>query len=587
MKTSTLALSAALVIVAACAPQIRRFPLAEPLWVDHDQNTLTEEPDEYYSGLLADGADQMLFRPLSRVWTFPLPDEAINVNAMDEVPNSAWFQNRIGHHDYTPEEAAAGPCGDEKPLSVEDGPWLVTGAKPNGANPGFFIKAKDGRRYLLKFDGNSQPSRATGADVLGSKIYWLAGFHTPCNSVVYFPETIFAIDPEATAENAYGEKLPMTDADVDAVLQKALRLKNGLLRASASLFVPGRPVGPFVYEGTRDDDPNDVVPHEERRELRASQVLASWINHFDSREQNTLDVWVKQDSGRQWLQHYIIDWGDSLGGRWPVDGISRRLGRSYYLDFEHLFVDLVTLGMYPREWNHLELNDIEIFGYLDGPTFTSSEWRGGYPNPAHDRMTPDDALWMVRILSRMTPEHIRAMIGAAKFPDPRYADFIYLRLLQRRQRIFEEYLTENAPLANFTLARRTDGDPRQSLCWEDLALAHEVVDPALTTYKLRFRGGEELEHELGWLQFTPDADHPHRSCVVLPIGHKRPADLAPKDAPDDHPLRYGVLDVYIHQTKSFRPTSAVRLHFYDLGPERGFRLVGVRRHSIEKVPDIY
>lgn len=571
----------------ACASDIRRFPLADPLWEDPDRGHVPERPGEYYSGLLSDGADMMVFYPVANALALPLLGESVNVNALDEVPNSAWFQNRIGFYDYTPEEAAKGPCLNEAPLDPEaHAPWTVTKAKPNGANPGFFIKAADGRRYLLKFDGPQQPPRPTGSDVLGSKLYWLMGFHAPCNSVVYFPENIFKIAEDAEAENELGEDVPITEADIDKVLGKAMRLKNGLLRASASQFVPGRPIGPFKYEGTRSDDPNDVIDHRNRRELRGSRLFAAWINHFDSREQNSLDVWVK-DGEKEYIRHYFIDWGDSLGGRWPFDQVSRRLGRSYYFDWEQFTIDLITLGLYPRDWNSLALNDFETFGYFDGESFVPSEWKAGYLNPAHARMTPNDALWAVRIISRITPAHLRAIVEEAKFPDPRQENFLMLRLLERRQRIFEEYLTQYVPLTNFTLARRTEGSLRQSLCWEDLALKHQLVKKEDTHYKLRFRGGEALNTELGWMEFQPDAEHPHRSCVVVPIGHRRPAKLAPERAPNDHPLRYGVMDIFVHQTKSIRPTSSIQIHFYDLGPEQGYRIVGIVRPPETKIPEAY
>jgi len=91
------------------------------------------------------------------------------------------------------EEVARGACPDE--LLINDGKWTVKAAKPNGANPGFIIKGPKGRYWLLKMDGHEDPERATSADVIGSRLYHAAGFHAPCNIVVYFTPEIFEIDP--------------------------------------------------------------------------------------------------------------------------------------------------------------------------------------------------------------------------------------------------------------------------------------------------------------------------------------------------------------------------------------------------------
>ena len=76
--------------------------------------------------------------------------------------------------------------------------------------------------------------------------------------------------------------------------------------------MPGRPVGGFRYYGTRPDDPNDVVPHEHRRELRALKVFGAWTNLVDMKAGNTLDT-VVTENGRSVVRHYLQDVGSTFG----------------------------------------------------------------------------------------------------------------------------------------------------------------------------------------------------------------------------------------------------------------------------------
>ncbi len=50
------------------------------------------------------------------------------------------------------------------------------------------------------------------------------------------------------------------------------------------------------------DDPNDIYPHEHRRELRAARVFAAWVNHDVSRANNTLDM-IEGDGEQAALRH--------------------------------------------------------------------------------------------------------------------------------------------------------------------------------------------------------------------------------------------------------------------------------------------
>jgi len=563
--------------VSACADPVRRYPMRAPLWNDADRNHVTTRPKEYYSGLVADGADQVAFRPLSRALSVPVADEATNVNSVDEVPNSAWFTNRIGMVAMTPAQVRQGSCPDQA-LDQQDGQWVVTAAKPDGANPGFFIKAADGVRYLLKFDGPEQPMRATSADVIGSKLYHAFGYHVPCNEIVQFSRDRLVISPKATRKNEYGETVPITPADVEKVLSKAIRTGDGLLRASASRFVPGKPLGPFRYEGTRDDDPNDVVPHQLRRELRGGRLVAAWMNHFDTREQNTLDVWV-EEGRRSYIRHYYIDWGDSFGSAWGSDKLNRRFGHSGYLDFDHVFMDLVTLGTLDRPWHKAQKSrDPQVFGYFDEGGFVASKWRGGYPNPAFERMSDRDALWATRILSRFSDEHVRAAVAAGRLP-AQTAEALAQILISRRDRILREYLGGHSPLSRLTLARPTS-DGAQSLCFEDDGLRTRIADASTTSYRIRVLGGAALDQVLGLGEARPDAGGA-ASCLKLPVAGRRPQDLAGAGAPDGDPRRYGIVEVVTTRAPGQQPAGSVRLHVYDLGPARGFQLAGIERAKVE------
>ena len=75
-----------------------------------------------------------------------IPAEA--VDTLGEVPDSAWFTNRIGHRPMSLEELVRGP-GDERPPSPE-GKWTIVSAKTEGVTPGFMIKDVLGRRYIVK-----------------------------------------------------------------------------------------------------------------------------------------------------------------------------------------------------------------------------------------------------------------------------------------------------------------------------------------------------------------------------------------------------------------------------------------------------
>src|SRR6185503_17972043 len=105
----------------------------------------------------------------------------------------------------------------------------------------------------------------------------------------------------------------------------------------------------FNYEHTRSDDPNDVVPHDRRRDLRGLYVFCAWLNHTDSKQGNTLDTLVK-DGARQFIRHHLIDFGAMLGSD-SDKAKDARLGNGYIFPTgKETLRGMGTFGFAPRKW---------------------------------------------------------------------------------------------------------------------------------------------------------------------------------------------------------------------------------------------
>lgn len=569
------ATAALLVFSAGCSgPQLRPFPLADPLWEDPDRQHVEVMPDEYFSGFAWDFIDQTFFRSFNRYLTADAPTPSVNVNAFDEVPNSSWFENRLGHHELSLSTLARGACPDDL-LDPDGGPWTVTAAKPNGANPGFIITDPRGRGWLLKFDGTDQGEQATAADVFGSRVYHAAGYHAPCNIVVFFRPDILEIAEDAESEDDRGRDIPMERHHIDEILDAAIRLPDGRLRASASLFLEGRPLGPWRYQGVRRDDPNDVVPHEDRRELRGGRLLAAWLNHFDAREQNTLSMWHTDEDGRQYVKHYYLDFGDCLGSRWDQDGLSRRFGNAFYFDAAEILGDLFRFGFALQPWDTAEVSrEAPALGYYDAEHFDPVHWKAGYPNPAFARMRDEDGAWMARIIAAFDEERVRVMLDEARIIDDAVDAEAFRTLMARRQILLEHWLRVRSPLDDPRVS--SDGE---MLCLDDLAVRTGVLDAASVRYEARWYAGDFSQPARS---MTLDDVGGAEVCVpIAPDGVARMplASARPLDALE----RYRVIDVLVVPVPGADPIPPLRVHAYDVGD--GYRIVGIERPADDRPPN--
>jgi len=357
----------------------------------------------------------------------------------------------------------------------------------------------------------------------------------------------------------------------------ALVAVDGLLRASASLFLPGTPLGPWTYQGTRADDPNDVIPHEDRRELRGARVLAAWLNHFDAREQNTLAMWLEEE-GRTFVRHHYIDFGDCFGSRWDIDLLSRRFGHSHYLHVGHVTADFLTFGAIRRPWDTVEVSEAApMFGYFDAHHFVPQRWKPGYPNPAFVAMRDEDGAWMARIIAQVTDDHVEAMLDEARMIDPVAERELFRTLVARRSKLLAYYLPLRSPLTHFEV-----GDGGDEVCFTDLALRSEVHEPRTVRYESRMYFGSFGEPRWVRQEHALNAPQGSRGCVQLVQEGARPSARHPQAAADSV-ARYAVLDLIVHPEPGADPIPPARLHFYDLG-ETGFRLVAGERPADDRPP---
>ena len=548
-----------------------RFPLREPMLRDTDlrevaipcrsQPTAKDPhhvscaPEIYQSPIIWDGVDNMVFRPLSESFAFDPGGEAVNANSLDEVPDSSWFTNRPPGD----QETNLSACDKAQlldPQSAEDGTWVIDKGKSDGSTAGFRLTIPGKGKYMFKGEPPDQPERPSAASIVGAAVYHLAGYNTSCEQIIYFRPSLLKLLPGLRTGSNFGDDKAFDRKALDQILADAPK-RGGLVRMQASAWLPGSLIGPFRYQGTRGDDPNDVVAHDDRRELRGGRLLAAWIDHFDARQQNTMDTWMAaegkdRDTSPGHVVHYYLDTSDCLGSEWNWDEISRRLGYSYIVDWGDIGADFVTLGIPTRPWDRVKhVPGREIFGYFDVKNFEPDKWKNEYPNPAFSRMTERDGAWMARILAHFTPQRVEALAKMADFTDPGSTAYLASVLEGRLERILDRYLTRLSPIAGVHV------EGSDQLCGVDWAEKRGVREKARFRYAAQLSGGAALPVSVRDGAVV---------CVTLP--HVAPDGGTPDDAAE----RY----VGVAMTDGVA-RGTLLAHLYDLGPARGYRLAGIER----------
>ncbi len=400
---------------------------------------------------------------------------AIGVNTLGEVPDNAWFTNRHGRIPMTRDELQRGPGDGNAPMP----PFVIVGAKTEGITPGFRMRDAKKRLYFVKPDPLDYPELNTGAEIMGSKFFHAIGYNTPENYIIKMHKSEWTIKDGARIMLKNQISRELATKDLSDILAKVPLLPDGSFRVVASLAIPGKGIGPFRYEGTRSDDPNDLIPHEDRRDLRGLHVFCAWLNHTDAKAANSYDTLVQED-GVSFVRHYLIDFGSAFGS--DGDTIKdARFGNDYQIPAAgRVLRALFGFGLYSPDWERADYPKLKAVGRIESKNFDPEKWKPNYPNPAFLHRRPDDEYWAAKIVLAFTDEDIRALVETGEYSDPRIVDYLTSTLAKRRDKIGKTYLSKVLSLDSFQVQNGR-------LRFEDLAV--------------RYSFGPALKYAVSWSEF--------------------------------------------------------------------------------------
>ena len=457
--------------VAALAILVGPYASAEKFYSD---DPLLVQPETQDASRVQPWKIDLFYDLLLNQFTHPgLPpgSRAENINTIDEVPDSSWFTNRILAKPLSIEEAVRGPLTGNGPAP---GTLTVIRAKSEGAAPGFTLRDTAGVTWFIEFDPPSNPEASSAAAVVAMRIFWALGYNQAEYYISRLSREQLQIDKSATFTPPSGKERPMTFKDIEPMLEKAARYSDGSYRYLASRLLPGKILGGFKYYGTRPDDPNDIYPHEQRRELRGLKVFAAWTNLVDVKALNTMDTLIAEN-GQSRVRHWLLDVGSTfgIGANGQHDWTD---GYEYFFEGDKTLKRIVTFGLYLQPWQTTKYEKNRSIGIFEGDKFDPLEWKSRVPAAALLRARDDDAFWAARRVMAFSDDMIRALAKTGKYSDPKAEKLLADVLIKRRDKIGQTYFTRINPLVNFSL------DSSGALKFENAA-THAGVAKAQPEYR--------------------------------------------------------------------------------------------------------
>ena len=220
-------------------------------------------------------------------------------------------------------------------------------------------------------------------------------------------------------------------------------------------------LGPYQFYGTRSDDPNDVVSHEHRRDLRGLHAISAWLANDWINAVQTMDILV-EEKGVHSIQHGWADFSTMLGSGFEQVKQAHD-GHEPLFNLRSTLKNIVGMGVYAPDWQRAHYPGIRSVGLLESTVFDPAKWRPMTESAALANHLPDDDYWAAKQILAFTDDDLRVVVKAAQYTDPRAEEWVAKCLIERRDKVVRYSLDRVLPLENF---RIEDG----TLRFDDLAV---------------------------------------------------------------------------------------------------------------------
>ena len=395
------------------------------------------------------------------------------VNTLGDVMDSEWYVNRHGTRRMTIDELQRG-SGNANPPAA-GAPLQVLVVKTFGFNPGLLVADSKGQLYLLRFDPVGYEGLATGAEMVTSRLFYALGYHIPENYIVKLERGQLVANPEGQAVSSSGRPRALAATDIDLFLRGVPVGPGQTYRAVATRLPEGRGslVGPFQVWGTRRDDPNDIVPHEHRRDLRGLSVFESWVNNAGARAVGTQDI-LTTIGGVTRIRHYLIDFTRSLGS--GAQGGPKLAWEGNEPSLPKLNVigrNIAGMGVTTPSWMKAKYPGLREVGAFEANTFNPAEWTTNQSLAPFANRLPDDAYWAAKQVMAFSDDDIRAIVQTGQY-SKEAEDWIAATLIERRNRIGRTFFAGVLPADRFRVTAN-------GLEFDDLAVTYGFGTPRTYT----------------------------------------------------------------------------------------------------------